>query len=483
MGSSDERRVSIHLRPGRRKLTVLREETTEASDPKSDATPEARGGNGLIRKHIWVVLPLLVLPSILVGLHLKAYQTFSPIDERQHVDYLYRISRGELLRMGEQIGQETLRDEACRGLDWNLFTPPPCHPNRPYNPDIFPNLGYNSAHIHPPTYYVLTNVVAKSFRGLGIARDFVGSARLVGALWLGLALILFWYTARELRIPPIARIIAMVLLATTPTIVHASSTVNPDSMALLGGTAVLLAILVWERKRGRMIVLLPLIGAFAVALKVTNILAVAAGGLYLLLRWWLRRDRARIDEADGAGYLAATSALVAAGVGTAAVWFILHNMLIRVPFDPAIELYRIDGLSIEAVIAQMMALVTPVRNAWQPPFFNNETVGTILQVVNLALLAAVFGALLYERPGRSRTTLAISGALVILGSGMALTLLNYFLNSHTYDVIPARYGISVLPFLFIALASALRRPVVLWAAGFLAAASVVTVGVALVTAI
>jgi hypothetical protein len=104
-------------------------------------------------------------------------------------------------------------------------------------------------------------------------------------------------------------------------------------------------------------------------------------------------------------------------------------------------------------------------------------------LVNLALLAAVFGAVLYERTIRPRAAVAFSGGLVILVSGIGLTLFNYFLNSHTFAGIPARYGISVLPFLFIALASALRRPLVTWAAGLLAVASVVTVGTALITVI
>lgn len=462
---------------------MLRGETTQTSEPKGEETPEAGGRRRRIATHFWIALPILLLTFLLVGLHLKAYPTFSPIDERQHVDYLYRISRGELLRMGEQIGQETLREEACRGLDWNLFTPPPCHPTRPYNPDVFPNLGYNSAHIHPPTYYFLTTVVAKSFRVTGIARDFVSSARLAGGLWLGLALALFWYAARELHISPVSRLIAMALLATTPTIIHASSTVNPDSIALLAGTALLLATLLWERKRGRTILLLPLAGAFAVALKVTNILAVVASALYLLVRWWPRRKMARSDPGVRNGYLAAVSAVVVAGVATTFLWIVLHNMLIRVPFDPAIELYQIESLSINAIVAQMMALVTPLKDAWLPPFFHNEAVNTIGQIVNLVLLAAVFGAVLYERSIRPRTAVAISGGLVILGSGMALTVFNYLFNSGTYAGIPARYGISVLPFLFLALASALRRPVVLWAASLLAAASVVTVAAALLTTI
>lgn len=464
-------------------MTVLRGETTETSEPKAEEIAEPADRRRSIATQLWVVVPILFFSFLVVGLHLNAYPTFSPIDERQHVDYLYRITRGELLRMGEQIGQETLRDEACRGLDWDQFTPPPCHPNRPYNPDVFPNLGYNSAHIHPPTYYFLTSVVAKSFRATGIARNFVSSARLSGGLWLGLALILFWYAARELQISTVNRVIAMALLATTPTVIYSSSTVNPDSMALLPGAALLLTTLVWERKRGRTILLLPMMAAVAVALKVTNILAVGASAIYLLVRWWHRRRAEGIKPAGQKGYVAAASYLAGAGIATTIVWLLLHTLLVRVPFDPAIELYKVDSLSLNAILSQAMAMVTPVKDAWLSPFFRTQAVNLILQLVNLSLVAAVFGAVFYGRPRSPRMAVAIAGGLVILVAGMALTVFNYFFNSRTYAGIPARYGISVLPFLFVALASALRRPGVTWAAGLLAAASVATVGTAMITAI
>lgn len=464
-------------------MTVLRGETTETSEPETEEIHQPAHPGRSIARHLWVLVPILFLSFLLVGLHLQAYPTFSPIDERQHVDYLYRITRGELLRMGEQIGQETLRDEACRGLDWDLFTPPPCHPNRPYNPDIFPNLGYNSAHIHPPTYYFLTSVVAKSFRATGISRNFVSSARLAGGLWLGLALVLFWYAARELQISRVNRIVGSALLATTPTVIYASSTVNPDSMALLAGAALLFTTLVWERKRGRTVLLLPVMAALAVGLKVTNILAVAAGAAYLLVRWWHGRKAEGIEPARERGYLAAASYVAGAGIATTFLWMLLHTMLVRVPFDPAIELYKVDGLSLNAVLSQMLAMVTPVKDAWLSPFFRTDAVNLILQLVNLSLVAAVFGAVFYGRRKSPRTAVATAGGLVILFAGMALTVFNYFFNSRTFAGIPARYGISVLPFLFIALASALRRPVVTWVAGVLAVASVVTVGTALIAAI
>lgn len=456
------------------------EARSETPDTGSHRPPQRRGA----RRKLWTTLAILVLPFGLVGLHVKAYRTFSPVDERQHVDYLYRISRGELLRMGERIGQEALRDEACRGLDWNLFTPPPCHPKRPYNPDVYPDLAYNSAHVHPPTYYFLTNMVSKTFQAAGIARDFVSSARLSGGLWLGLALLLFWYAAGQLHVSIIGRAIAMVLLATTPVILHASSTVNPDSTALLSGALVLWATLLWEQKRGRTILLLPLSAALAVALKTTNILVVGASALYLLFRWWLRRKRPSSEPRRGGGsYVAAALVVSIAGIVTATLWIVVHSLLIRVAFDPQLQQFQVASLSVDAVLSQLLALVTPLKDVWLPPFLNNTPVRAILELVNLALLAGVFGALLYERPHRPRTAIALSGGLVILSSGMALTLINYYLNSGTFITIPPRYGLSVLPFLFLALASALRRPAVSWTVGLLAVVSLGTVIIGMISAL
>lgn len=454
---------------------MLRGQTTRTSEPSTDATIREPGHHRVITTQIWIVLPILILSFVLVGLHLKAYRTFSPIDERQHVDYLYRISRGELLRMGEQIGQETLRDESCRGLDWNLFTPPPCHPNRPYDPNVYPDLGYNSAHVHPPTYYFFTNMVVKTFRTTGVASNFVSSARLVGGLWLGLGLLSFWYAGRELRIPLRNVAITLVLLATTPTLIHASSIVNPDATSLLAGSALLLAVLVWERRRGYAFLLLPASAVFAVGMKFTNMLAVGAAVIYLMLRWWHERQKGAIEPRARLGYLLGAAALVISSVATAALWMITHNLLILNPVNPQLESFQVDSLSGEAIVTQMMALVTPVRDAWLPSFLNNAGVKGVLQIVNLGLMAAAFGALLFEKHSRPTTLVAISGALVMLGSGAALTIGFFYLNSRAYVAIPPRYGISILPFLFLALASALRRSAVFWLVALLAVLSAFTV--------
>jgi hypothetical protein len=453
---------------------VLEDSSAKPSEISSDRSSRRHAPQHPPTRQLLVMTAILSLSISLVALHLKAYRTFSPFDERQHVDYLYRVSRGELLRMGDRIGQDALRDEACRGLDWEFFTPPPCHPTKPYNPDIYPDLAYNSAHVHPPTYYLLTALAVNGFETTGLFRDFVTTGRLSGGLWLGLALLLFWHLAAQLQISRKNRTIAMILLATTPAVVHASSTINPDSTALFAGTALLLSTVLWERKRGRTILLLPVSAAFAVALKFTNILAVGASVLYLLFRWRFGRKRAQIDSEAGRGYLAAASVLTITGIGTAVIWTVAHNLLIRVSINPQLEQFQVESLSADAIVGQMMALVTPVRDAWLPPFLNNAAVKGILQLLNLGLLAAVFGAPLFDRRDRRRTVVAISGGLIILVSGTALTIANFYLNSGAYVAIPPRYGISVLPFLFVALASALRSPAPSRAAALLAVLSALT---------
>jgi len=416
---------------------------------------------------------IMLLPLTLVSLHVKIYRTFSPIDERQHVDYLYRISRGELLGMGEQIGQDALRDEACRGVDWPMFKPP-CHPNEPYNPDIYPDLGYNSAHIHPPTYYFLTAIAIKTFDVVGIAENFVSAGRAAGGLWLALALVFFWHVGASLGIGVSARVIVMVLLVTTPAILHASSTVNPDASALFAGTLLLLATITFERVRGRTVLMLPVVAAVAVGLKATNLLAVGACAVYLFIRWRLQASTQQKGERRGPELLIGAGALIVGGVTVALAWMFIHGQLIRAPIDPQIDRFQVDSLSGTDVAGQFFALVTPISNPWLPSFFNNVAVTSIVRLLNLVLVVATFGAIVSTRSlGRSET-IALSGAAILLVGGMGLTLSNYYLNSGIFVEIPARYGISLLPFLFVALAAMLRWGLTVFIGGVLAAAAVVT---------
>jgi len=57
---------------------------------------------------------LLVALAVLVALHVRDHPALSHIDELQHMDYALK-SPFHVPRHGDSIGQEAMREAACRG--------------------------------------------------------------------------------------------------------------------------------------------------------------------------------------------------------------------------------------------------------------------------------------------------------------------------------------------------------------------------------
>ena len=52
---------------------------------------------------------------------------------------------------GDKVGNQALRQEACRGVDAPAFALPPCSPTATYDPHVFQERGYNTAALDAPS--------------------------------------------------------------------------------------------------------------------------------------------------------------------------------------------------------------------------------------------------------------------------------------------------------------------------------------------
>jgi hypothetical protein len=230
----------------------------------------------------WMAPAWLLLVAIaLVGLHVHAFTKVGPIDELQHIDYLYKSPA--IVAMGDRVGQDAMREEACRGID-APFLPPPCSSITRYDPNRFQVSGYNTAAINTPVYYTLTKIVAVPIETVGRIDDLVTAGRLVGGLWLGLGLILAYGAGRRLAIARLPLTAALTALACSATILYRAATITPDSMDVLVGAGVFLTFLYWERAPTRRWPLLALVSAIVLLIKMTNVIILFAMGIYLTIR-------------------------------------------------------------------------------------------------------------------------------------------------------------------------------------------------------
>lgn len=227
------------------------------------------------------LLVCIVLAFLVVALHVHKYQPLSPIDELQHLDYIYKAPSGHVIAQGERVGQQALRAQVCRGLDAPVALPA-CDAPAPLNPDDFQERGYNTAYVHPPPYYFVTAVAAKAVKAVSDTSTHT-AARSIGALWLSLAVWLVWRLLVHRGAGPISQVALLSLLIVSPTVIFASSTTSPDATSLLAGAAVLAALLLWEDDVVPAWVTAAAV-AFTLGLKFTHVGVIGLAVLYLVVR-------------------------------------------------------------------------------------------------------------------------------------------------------------------------------------------------------
>ncbi len=67
-----------------------------------------------------VAFLIAFLPAFI---HIVEYSQFSPIDELRHLDYALQITKGHVPKLGDKLGQDAMREEACRGIDYAWLDP------------------------------------------------------------------------------------------------------------------------------------------------------------------------------------------------------------------------------------------------------------------------------------------------------------------------------------------------------------------------
>lgn len=449
----------------------------DGSHAPASATPARRA-----RAWSLALAAVVLLAALLVALHIRAYTTISPIDELQHLDYALKLGDGELISRGESFGIEAMREEACRGVDAQ-FQPPPCDQPE-LRPEEFQEGGENTAEPHPPVYYAVEGVGGRLVESLpGIASP-VTAARLMGTLWLGAAVVLLWFALAELRIRPAARVPVLILVASAPTVLHAAATVNPDGTGLALGAATLLVVLRWEARRASPW-LLALIGVAAALTKVTNLVGVAVGVLYIALRWLQARSAASgaatgaaTDEDEASGEapehdlpdgapggrnatrpsVVAIGALVSAFLVATVAWMVVGALKAGPDEGESTmsERFAADAISVDEFADNVFAGLSPLRDPYLPEQLASPVLRLAGSTTDRLVLAGVVAGLVASR-ARSRTrALALASIVVMVGFGPFFVLFN-FVAIDSYFPVPPRYALSLVPAAAAVAAAALDR--------------------------
>jgi len=435
---------------------------------------------------IVLVLLLAFTATVHVG-HVLRYRQLSPVDELQHLDYLIRAPRGDIPGSGDLFLQESARIQTCARLDEGFdAVVPPCVTDDQVMLDIkaFQEAGFNTAFIHPPTYYLINGVLARVIdAAIPGEQSLLTTGRLAALVWSLAGVVFMWLLFAELRARLWARAALIVIIVSAPVVLHGSATVNLDGTAIFFGSAILWAALRWER--GKLGAWAPvLLSALAAGTKVNNIVAVGVAVLYLgFSEWQSRRDPEEVEEVEGVEgarvadgqdgsvvvarrttwftpRLRVAFAMLAATVVVSVAWLVAQRLLQVLPPTeiPMIIRFRIDRFPLTELTTSWHQAVSPLQSPYLAPFLRTRPVLAMSGVIDLALMAgAVAGAVMAQRVSREKRIAIVALALAVL-LGPALVVFNAVVQD-VYVVIPPRYGLALVPALAAAAIPVLRRSV------------------------
>ena len=448
---------------------------------------------------------VLVAMAVLVGLHVRDHPALSHIDELQHVDYTLK-SPFHVPRHGDTIGQEAMEEAACRGIDYPLRLSidalndwlhltgergvPQLSPDSIVQvqlpacgsllmaPDQFPNSGLNTASPHPPVFYTATALGGEAIEAVPGVDSPVTGARLVGILWLGAAAAVLWYVLGSLGASSWVKSLLVGLLAVSPTVLHESSIVNPDTTALLGGALVLAAALRWEASRAPAW-LLPLAALVAVWLKFTNSVAVGAAVVYLAVRAWQQRDTLTRRQVRNRSVVAGAAVIVT--VASIISWSAVQDARGHIGAEqlPTNAIYQVDSFQWDRLGGELHSTLTPLRDPYVPDTLPRDLLEPLGDLINLLVLIGLGSVALFATKGSQYRAFAAAAVVGMVATGVVTMVASYLSLGIYFDTNP-RYGLSLLPFAAVALVPVLDNRWVRWAttAVVLATAGAALAGVA-----
>ena len=479
-------------------------------------TGTPRGVGPRVRR-IAPYLYLFVVAILVTGVHMAKYTVFSPIDELRHVDYAMRVTKGHFPILGDKLIQESMREEACRGVD-SPSADPPCR-TKVFDPRAFRDDGWQTATAHPPTYYLGAGLFARTAKAVGISDSFIDPARAFSALLLAAGLMVAFAAGRAAGVRASPLLAALTLLPVFPAVLHAHSTVNPDATAILAGAIVMLVGLAWER--GRLpLWTLALAGAFATGTKYTSLLAVLLMTAVFVVRaepielWGTWRDarRARRSGPDAVeadpgtvetdpatdpaivgrvgsvetatsslavttvvdadvdppgvrsriDYVKAAAVLLGAALVVALAWMTIDRM--RAVIDPSIVPQN-QALAANG-IPPLETFISPGQLfAWLPPWNSYDPARYVTAYVQDVRILAVYlyagavlmAALRINRRDRISMFGGFGVAASVIGAP-AFIAFTVVVSDVVIDA-PARYGMSLLPFMAAVVASFVKNRV------------------------
>ena len=417
-----------------------------------------------------VLIVGLLLVIVTMSLYARNSTPFHPYDEWQHLDYALKAGNLDLPADNELLGQTTLRELACRGIEapgWRLDGEnglPPCD-SAEFDPSSMPESGYNTAAQAIPGYYFPTGVLSRVISDVTPVSSPLLAVRIVSAMWLGAGLFVFYLLGREFDATRSALAIVGLLLAASPVIITASSHANPDSMLLLSGGLIMLTVVRWTK--GEIGLWAPaVVSAVAITIDRVTVLALAIGVVYAAAPLFAgaKPTRPRMPRrgqpVDAPTATLVVIALLVMMLALERILPVIRELLVGSSGQLTVDLARYDSqqrppFSRDVFLGSFTNMVSPLNYTDLPDISGDLTYSSLRAVVNWLIIGGALGTAAWAPAGSPQRRLGAAAASVML---LAAPLVSgaMWLSGGLFFALPPRYGLAMVPALGVTLALSLR---------------------------
>lgn len=397
------------------------------------------------------VVPALIAFVATMGAGLvaiKSYPVLSPVDELQHLDYVLRVSQGELvLAPGEQVGDDAMRIQACRGID-AAFVSPPCDSSQ-LKPEQFQELGINTAARGVPSpFYLASGGIVSVLRAAGLD-DFV-AARIASLLGHAAGAATVALLVAVLSQSSVLGAGLGTLVGVMPPMLSQGSTVNPDAWALLAG-ATFVALTVWRhRLKFPVWVILLAVATFVVGLTKPNwFLLAVVPFMAVVSDWWADRASVRPRELVaiiGVGFLGLVVLL-----GTTAWSSHLAAGRPEAPMSQYLAISPENPFDIPGAVASTFQAVVPFSQYPVVDSLENQGAIGLSFLWGVLFSGAALLAVFMASVGSHAFALALGGIATLIGSPLFVYVGQYVAG--VFFAYPQRYSFYAIPIVAVALAA------------------------------
>lgn len=417
-----------------------------------------------LRSRPFVIAAIIVVFGALVisWAHVWNYPQLSPVDELQHIDYLYKAPA--VVHTGDKVGQDAMHEQSCRILP--NYPSPPCSDTVTYVPTDFQEGGSNTASVYTPVYYTVTKVLATPLTWVLGSGSLVTAARLVGGVYLAAGLLITLLIARRLGALPYPTAAILLAASATPNLLLPSATITPDAVALLMGAALVWSVLWWEESPTRRWWLPASLAMLTVLCKAINILVVLLVALFIVLRyahgrlWPKQLDPGDLVPPRPGLWRSSLLVVLMSGLSLAgSVGYVLYARAAATASPDSISMGQRAAAAKFPVVGFIEHLGVFLQVFYPAgSWVTTKLVGSFLQIViGVLVFAGTFAAaFLIDRA--SSTTRLLSIALLVVGLvGAPLIIAMTYVTSHIYVPIPGRYALTLIPAGVATAASAVHR--------------------------